>query len=95
MQTEICNARYIKEKRALFTSKGLPVISVDVKKKELIGNFRCAGRDWFREALEVNVHDFPSQSECRAVPFGVYDVNRNEGSVYVETSADTPEYAAS
>lgn len=87
--------RYIKEKREEFTSLGLPIISVDVKKKELIGNFKNPGQDWSREAEEVNVHDFPSQAEWRAVPFGIYDVNRNEGSVYVGTSFDTPEYAAS
>jgi hypothetical protein len=87
--------QYIKEKREEFTSSGQPIISVDVKKKELIGNFKNGGRDWSREGEKVNVHDFPSESECRAVPFGIYDVNGNEGSVYVGTSADTPEYAAS
>ena len=87
--------QYIKEKREEFTSQGLPIISIDGKKKELIGNFKNGGRDWFLHAEAVKVHDFPSEAECRAVPFGIYDVNRNQGSVYVGTSADTPEYAAS
>lgn len=87
--------QYIKEKRAEFSSKGLPIISIDGKKKELIGDCKNPGRDWFQQAEEVNVHDFPSQAQCRAVPFGIFDVTRNEGSVYVGTSSDTPEYAVS
>lgn len=87
--------QYIKEKRQEFASKGAPIISVDGKKKELIGDFKNAGRDWFQQGEAVNVHDFPSQAQSRAVPFGIFDVTRNEGSVYVGTSADTPEYAVS
>jgi hypothetical protein len=66
--------RYIAARRQAFQSAGLPVISVDTKKKELIGNFRSQGRSWCSEAPEVDEHDFPTSAECRAVPFGVYDV---------------------
>jgi Rhodopirellula transposase DDE domain len=71
----------------------LPVISVDTKKKELIGNFRQAGRSWRKTAIEVNQYDFTSQAECRAVPYGIYDLAMNKGHVYVGTSGDTPEFA--
>jgi hypothetical protein len=71
----------------------LPIISVDTKKKELIGEFRNNGRTWCREAEAVNEHDFPDVAECRAVPFGIYDVTRNEGYVVVGISNDTPEFA--
>jgi hypothetical protein len=66
---------------------------VDTKKKELIGNFKNAGRAWVQEAEADNVHDFPHDALMRAVPYGIYDVGSNRGSVYVGTSADTPEFA--
>jgi hypothetical protein len=66
--------RHIASQREKFKSAGLPVISVDTKKKELIGNFRNDGKAWCREAEEVDEHDFPSGADCRAVPFGVYDL---------------------
>ena len=72
---------------------GLPVISVDTKKKELIGPFRNAGRVWCREAEEVDEHDFPSAAECRAVPFGIYDLGKNTGYVVVGVSNNTPKFA--
>jgi hypothetical protein len=87
--------RYIASQRESFKSRGLPVISVDTKKKELIGNFRNDGKVWCREPEEVNEHDFTSTAEYRAVPFGVYDVRRNEGLVVVGISNDTPEFAVS
>jgi hypothetical protein len=71
----------------------LPIISVDTKKKELIGDFKNAGRDWCSAAEIVNVHDFPSEAAGRAVPYGIYDLQRNRGYVRVGTSADTPEFA--
>jgi hypothetical protein len=86
---------YIKDKREEFRRAGEPIISVDTKKKELIGNYKNNGRDWSQEAEKVNVHDFPSQAQAKAVPFGVYDVNLNQGYMYVGTSSDTPEYAVS
>ena len=86
--------RYIAERRAAFATAGLPVISVDTKKKELIGNFRNHGRAWCREPEEVEEHDFTSSAEYRAVPFGIYDVRRNRGHMRVGISHDTPEFAA-
>src|SRR5262249_40127807 len=76
-----------------FAAAGLTVSSVDTKKKELIGNFRNHGRAWCREPDEVNEHDFTSTAECRAVPFGIYDLGRNRGHVRVGISNDTPEFA--
>jgi hypothetical protein len=66
---------------------------VDTKKKELIGNFKNAGRAWGQEAEAVNMHDFPHNALMRAVPYGIYDVSSQRGSVYVGSSADTPEFA--
>jgi transposase len=85
--------QYIATQRQAFSAAGLPIISVDTKKKELIGEFRNNGRAWCWQAEEVNEHDFPAAAECRAVPFGIYDVTRNEGYVVVGTSSDTPEFA--
>src|SRR5262245_46426056 len=78
-----------------FAAAGLPIVSVDTKKKELIGNFARGGRSWCRNAPEVDEHDFPSQAVCQAVPFGVYDVTRNAGFVVVGTSHNTPQFAVS
>jgi hypothetical protein len=72
---------------------GRPVISVDTKKKELIGNFKNPGQAWCRQAEMVNVHDFLHDAEGRAVPYGIYDLTHNEGCVVVGTSADTSEFA--
>ncbi len=84
---------FLAQKKAEFQAAGLPIISIDTKKKELIGNFKNAGRAWCKEAEQVNGHDFPSQSEGRAVPYGIYDLTRNCASVCVGRSADTPEFA--
>lgn len=83
----------IQSQKQVFAAAGWPIISVDTKKKELIGNFKNAGRAWGQEAEAVNVHDFPQDALMRAVPYGIYDVSSNRGSVYVGTSADTPEFA--
>jgi hypothetical protein len=85
--------RYIAGQKEAFLLAGQPVISVDTKKKELIGNFANAGRVWCREAEVVNVHDFCQDALGRAVPYGIYDVARNQGTVYVGASADTPRFA--
>lgn len=69
------------------------MISVDTKKKELIGNFKNAGASWGKHAHQVNAHDFLSQAVGRAVPYGIYDLRYRRGSVYVGDSADTPEFA--
>jgi hypothetical protein len=84
---------HIAAQRQRFQTAGLPIISVDTKKKELIGNFKNAGQAWNREAEAVNVHDFPQDALGRAVPYGIYDVINNRGTVYVGSSADTPRFA--
>ena len=85
--------RAISSHREAFSIAGLPIISVDTKKKELIGEFNNSGRTWSRQAEEVNEHDFPSMALCKAVPYGIYDVVRNSGFVVVGISSDTPEFA--
>ena len=82
------------KQRSSSCQRGLPIISVDTKKKELVGNFKNAGRVWSQEATPVNDHDFRSQGQGMAIPFGVYDPVRNRGSVFVGTSHDTPQFAA-
>jgi hypothetical protein len=84
---------YIAVQRATFTMAGLPILSVDTKKKELIGDFKNAGRAWVRDPTAVNVHDYPHDALGRAVPYGVYDVTTNRGLVCVGTSGDTPAFA--
>jgi hypothetical protein len=77
-----------------FRERGLPILSVDAKKKELVGDFANAGAAWRLEADEVNAHDFRTDALCRAVPYGLYDVLANRGHVVVGASADTPDFAA-
>lgn len=78
-----------------FEEKGNPVISVDCKKKELIGNFKNNGREWQPKGKNavVNVYDFKSLSDGKAVPYGVYDVLRNAGFVNVGVDHDTASFA--
>jgi hypothetical protein len=85
--------RYIERVKRLFIANGHPIISVDSKKKELIGNFKNAGRTWCQQAEEVNVHDFRQDAIGYAIPYGIYDLIHNEGYVYVGNSADTSEFA--
>jgi hypothetical protein len=73
---------------------GLPILSVDAKKKELVGNFGNGGRSWVETPYEVNAHDFLADAECKAVPYGPYDVLATKGHVVVGTSSDTPAFAA-
>ena len=84
---------YIAVQRAIFTTAGLPILSVDTKKKELVGNVKNAGQVWAREPTAVNVHDYPHDALGRAVPYGVYDVINNRGFVCIGTSGDTPAFA--
>ena len=84
---------YIKELREQFTKEKNPIISVDTKKKELIGNFKNDGQVWIKKPVDVNDHDFPSDAMGKAVPYGVYDIINNKGSVFVGTSSDTPAFA--
>ena len=85
--------RHIATQRQDFRRSGDPRISVDTKKKELIGQFKNAGQTWRREAEKVNDHDFPSDAKGRAAPYGIYDPERNEGHVCVTTSSDTADLA--
>ncbi len=80
-------------KRAL--AQGTPVISVDTKKKELLGNYDNRGRQWrpAKQPVQVNGHDFPSPDGPRAYPYGIYDVDRNTGFVNVGTHHDTGAFA--
>jgi DDE family transposase len=86
---------HINAQTQAFQERGQPVISVDCKKKELVGQFHNGGREWRPEGEPeaVNVYDFPSQAEGKAIPYGVYDVGRNEGWVSVGTDHDTAEFA--
>ena len=76
--------------------RGQPVISVDTKKKELVGNFKNGGREWRPHAkpLEVRVHDFQELKLGKVIPYGVYDVAKNEAWVSVGIDHDTAEFAA-
>ena len=75
--------------------RGVPVISVDSKKKELVGNFKNAGREWQPQGVPelVDVHDFPSDAVGKAIPYGVYDLAANDGFVSVGVDHDTPVFA--
>jgi len=84
--------RYLTRLRRLYITLGFPVISVDTKKKELVGNFKNPGRTWRRHSRDVLDHDFPRWALGRAVPVGVYDVAHNDGYVLVGTSHDTPAF---
>ena len=86
---------YINNLAKEYVADGNPVISVDAKKKELIGNFKNSGRKWMSKGSpkEVNVYDFPSLSEGKAVPYGIYDIQKNKGLVNVGISHDTAEFA--
>jgi hypothetical protein len=86
---------YIAQKVQQFQQTGFPVISVDTKKKELIGRFKNGGREWQREGQpeEVNVHDFADKELGKVVPYGVYDLTHNQGWVSVGINHDTAEFA--
>jgi len=85
--------RYIARLRRTFAKANLPIISVDTKKKELIGTFKNTGRTWRRTPLEVFETDFPNDAKGKAIPYGIYDLLRNEGYVVVGTSHETPAFA--
>jgi hypothetical protein len=85
--------QYIEKQRKRYAKDGNPVISVDTKKKELIGNFKNQGRSWERSPIPVNDHDFPSDALGKAIPYGIYDTQNNRGTVFLGTSHDTPAFA--
>lgn len=78
-----------------FINQGLPVISVDTKKSELVGNFKNSGKIWRKKGdpLLVEDHDYPSRGIGKAIPQGTYDVKKNEGFVTVGVSGNTAEFA--
>ncbi len=88
---------FIDKKAGDFQKRKQPVISVDTKKKELIGNFKNAGREYHRkgQSPEVNVYDFLDKEKGKVAPYGVYDLAKNKGWVNVGISSDTAEFAVS
>lgn len=86
---------HIKEQCQGFEQQGNPIISVDCKKKELIGQFKNNGQEWQAkgQATEVNVYDFLSLADGKAIPYGVYDLLHNQGFVNVGIDHDTAEFA--
>lgn len=87
--------RHIKKTCDAFTAKGNPIISVDCKKKELIGNFKNNGKEWQPKGKNtvVNVYDFISLADGKVAPYGVYDIVRNTGFVNVGIDHDTASFA--
>ena len=87
---------HINAKVNRFQQRGQPVISVDTKKKELVGPYKNSGREWQRkgEPERVDVHDFPDPELGKVIPYGVFDLSRNEGWVSVGIDHDTAQFAA-
>jgi hypothetical protein len=86
---------YLNDQVKAFLAAGQPVVSVDAKKKELVGTFKNGGREWQPQGQpeQVNVHDFPDKQVGKAIPYGVYDVGRNAGWVTVGRDHDTATFA--
>jgi hypothetical protein len=87
--------RYLNEQARAHLGAGQPVVSVDTKKKELVGRYANGGREWQPTGSpeQVNVHDFPDPKLGKAIPYGVYDLGRNTGWVSVGTDHDTAAFA--
>jgi hypothetical protein len=85
--------RHLTRIRKRFLKRKLPVLSIDCKKKELIGQFRNPGRTWRQQPLQVLETDFPSDAKGKAVPYGIYDAGYNEGIMVVGVSHETAEFA--
>jgi hypothetical protein len=87
--------RYLNSQVRHFVRRHDPIVSVDTKKKELVGSFDNRGRRWqpAGDPEQVNVHDFPAQSVGKAIPYGTYDVTRDEAVVNVGITHDTAEFA--
>jgi hypothetical protein len=87
--------KHINDTAKDFINRGQPVISVDTKKKELVGDFKNAGREWHSkgEPPPVRVHDFIDPALGKAIPYGVYDIQTNTGFVNLGTDHDTPDFA--
>lgn len=85
--------RYLHRQRNQFEREGHPVVSVDAKKRELIGNFKNHGVKWEQTATVVNDHDFRSNATGIAIPYGIYDTQANRGSVFLGISHETSAFA--
>jgi len=87
--------RYINAQAGEHQAAGQPVVSMDAKKKELVGQYKNAGRQWLRagQPVRVDCHDFPGDAVGKALPYGIYDVTANTGWVNVGTDHDTAEFA--
>jgi hypothetical protein len=85
--------KYLVRVRRRFLKAGQPVISVDTKKRELVGPFKNAGGTWRRKPIPVLAYDYPSHATGVAIPYGIYDVAANDGFVVIGTSHQTPEFA--
>jgi len=87
--------RHINEQAKEHLDAGDPVISVDTKKKELVGNYKNNGQTWLPKGkpIEVHTHDFPDPNLGKAVPYGLFDISKNEGYVNVGINHDTGEFA--
>ena len=85
--------RYIARLRRAFQRAGKPAISVDAKKRELVGNFKNAGRTWRQQPLDVLETDFLSEAKGKAIPYGIYDPARNGGYLVIGVSHETAEFA--
>lgn len=86
---------YLNEQVKAALAAGEPVVSVDCKKKELIGNFKNVGKEWrpAGDPVKVNVHDFPDKELGKAIPYGIYDIGANAGWVNVGRDHDTAAFA--
>lgn len=86
---------YISKTVKEFQAKGEPVISVDTKKKELIGEFKNSGQEWRKKGkpIEVNIHDFADPMLGKVIPYGVYDITANKGWINIGITHDTAEFA--
>lgn len=89
--------QYINSQSKKYLAKERPVISVDTKKKELVGNYKNTGREWEKggQPVKVNVYDFEDKTKGKAVPYGIYDIGKNLGFVNVGKSYDTSSFAVS
>ncbi len=85
--------KYIAKIRKRFERRSLPIISIDTKKKENVGNFRNEGTTWQQQSIPTNDHDFPSDAIGKAIPYGIFDDTANRGSVFIGVSRDTPAFS--
>jgi hypothetical protein len=86
---------YLSEQSKTFLAQGLPVVSMDAKKKELVGQFKNQGLEWQpqKQPVTVNVHDFRDPQRGFAIPYGIYDIGQNAGWVSVGQDHDTASFA--